>query len=213
MGISVLALRCPRCGGALRGLQQDVIFWCSACQVPHEVVGEGFVERQGSIARAVLPSDRPPLYLPLWAFGVHYATSWEDPEREALARQVPVLEWVYVTAFELHNASYFGDPGQIFTEKRVHLEAGPAPAASMVACTRSLEGAKAYVEPHILTVIDRRVDVTGMEMSCVIGEAMLWGVPFLDEGDVLRDGILGVKIPPAAVDELAAIRALVRTNR
>ncbi len=208
---TVLALRCSRCGGALRGLQQDAVFWCSACQVPHEVVGEGFVRRQGSTAQAALPSDRPPLYLPLWAFHVQYATSWEDPEREALARQMPALEWVYVTAFELHNAFYFGDPGQIFTEKRVHLEAGPA--APVVACTRSLADAKAYVEPHILSVIDRRVDVTGMELSCAIGEAMLWGVPFLDQGDVLRDGILGLKLPAAAVDELGAIRALVGTKR
>ncbi|MFI5339601.1 MAG: hypothetical protein ACHQ7N_07165 [Candidatus Methylomirabilales bacterium] len=206
---TVLALRCPRCGGALRGLQQDVIFWCSACQVPHEVVGEEFVERRGSIARAALPSR--PLYLPLWAFHVQYATSWEDAEREALARQVPAVEWVYVTAFELHNASYFGDPGQIFTERRVHLEAGPP--ASVIGCSRSLEDAKAYVEPHILTIIDRRMDVTGMELSCAIGEAMLWGVPFLDEGNVLRDGILGLKIPDAAVDELGAIRALVGTKR
>jgi len=208
---TVLALKCPRCGGALQGLQQDVIFWCSACQAPHEVVGEGFVERQGSIARAAVPSDRPPLYLPPWAFHVQYATSWEDPERAALARQVPAVEWVYVTAFELHNASYFGDPGRIFTERRVHLEAGPA--ASVIGCTRSLEEAKAYVEPHILATIDRRVDVTGMELSCAIGEAMLWGVPFLDEGDALRDGILGLKIPAAAVDELSAIRALVGTRR
>lgn len=206
---TVLALKCPRCGGAVQGLQQDVIFWCSACQAPHEVVGEGFVQRQGFIAKAVLPS--PPLHLPLWAFRVQYATSWEDPEREALARQVPAVEWVYVTAFELHNASYFGDPGQIFTERRVHLETGSA--ASVIACTRNLEEAKAYVEPHILTVIDRRVDVTGMELSCAIGEAVLWGIPFLDEGDVLRDGILGLKIPAAALDDLGAIRALVGTRR
>ncbi|MGD0264574.1 MAG: hypothetical protein ABSD47_06380 [Candidatus Methylomirabilota bacterium] len=128
-----------------------------------------------------------------------------------LARQVPAVEWVYVTAFELHTASYFGDPGQIVTEKRMRLEAGPS--ASLCACTRSLEEVKAYVEPHILAIIDRRVDVTGLELSCAIGEAILWGVPFLDEGDVLRDGILGLKIPGAALDELGAIRALVWTKR
>jgi len=207
MGITVLALRCPRCGDTLRGLQRDVIFWCSACQVPYEAAGEGFVERLGSIARAALPSGYPVIHLPLWAFRVQYAMAWEDAEREARARQIPALEWVYVIAFELHNASYFGDPGQIFTERRVSLEAGSA--ASMVACTRSLEDAKAYVEPHILTVIDRRVDVTGMELSCAIGETRLWGVPFLDQGNMLQDGIFGLKIPAAAVDELGAVRALV----
>jgi hypothetical protein len=189
-----------------------VLFWCAACQVPYEVIGEVFVARQGAIARAILPSDRPPLHLPLWAFRVQYATTWEDREREALARhQVPPVEWVYVTAFELHNASYFGDPGQIFTERRVRLEAGAA--ASVIGCTRSLEEAKAYVEPHLLRIIDRRVDVTGMELSCAIGEAVLWGLPFFDEGDALRDGILGLKLPVAAVDELGAIRNQVGARR
>lgn len=210
-GPTVLALRCPRCGGPLSGLQQDVVFWCSACQVPHEVVGGTFVARRGLIARAAGHADRPPLHLPVWAFRVNYASHWEDPEREALARQVPGVEWVYVTGFELHNASYFGDPGQIFTQRMVHPEAGdPAP---LVGCTRSLEEAKGYVEPHLLTIIDRRVDVTGLELSCAIGEALLWGVPFFDEGDTLRDGILGLKIPAAAVDELGAIRAHGRTGR
>ena len=206
---TVLSLKCLRCGGALRGLQQDVVFWCSACQVPHEVVQEGFVERRGAVARAAAAS--PSLYLPLWAFRVEYATAWEDREREALARLVPRVEWVYVTAFELHNASYFGDPGQMFTEKGVRLEAGPA--AWLVGCTRSLEEAKAYVEPHLLTIIDRRVDVTGMELSCAIGEAILWGIPFLDEGDAVRDGVLGLRLPAVAVDELQAIRAHVGTKR
>ena len=202
---TVLALRCPRCGGVFRALQQDVVFWCNDCQVPHEVVGEAFVGRQGSIARAALQSDQPVLHLPLWAFRVQYETSWEDPERQALARLIPPVEWVYVTGFELHNASYFGDPGMIFTEKRVRLE--PASPALVVGCTRSLEEAKAYVEPHLLTVIDRRVDVTGLEMSCAIGDVVLWGIPYFDEGEALRDGILGLKIPAAAVDEAGAIRA------
>ena len=208
---TVLALRCPRCGGGFRGLQQDVVFWCSHCQVPHEVVGEAFVGRQGATARAALSSDRPVLHLPLWAFRVQYATSWKDPERQALARQIPPVEWVYVTGFELHNASYFGDPGMIYTEKRVRLE--PASPALVMGCTRSLEAAKAYVQPHLMTVIDRRVDVTGLEISCAIQDVMLWAIPYFDEGEVLRDGILGLKVPAAAVDEVGAIRAYLGATR
>jgi hypothetical protein len=192
-------------------LQQDVVFWCSDCHVPHEVVGEAFVARQGATARAALSSDRPVLHLPLWVFRVQYATSWEEPERQALARQIPPVEWVYVTGFELHNASYFGDPGMIYTEKRLRLE--PASPALVVGCTRSLEEAKAYVEPHLLTVIDRRVDVTGLEMSCAIKDVMLWGIPYFDEGDALRDGILGLRAPAAAVDEVGAIRACLGATR
>lgn len=210
-GPTVLVLRCPRCGGPLSGLQQDVVFWCGGCQVAHEVVGETFVERRGFIAGAAAQANRPILHLPVWAFRVDYATHWEDPERETLARQVPRVEWVYVTGFELHNASYFGDPGQIFTQRMVRLE--PGAPASLVGCTRTLEEAKAYVEPHLLTLIDRRVDVTGLELSCAIGEALLWGVPFFDEGTTVRDGILGLKILAAAVDELGAVREHGRAER
>ena len=207
----VLPLRCPRCGASLLGLQQDVLFWCGACQIPHEVVGDSFVERQGQIARAVVQSEGSTLHLPVWAFHVYYATTWEDPERESLAQQIPRVERVYVTGFELHNASYFGDPGQVFTEARVSLEQdGPA---SFVACTRGMQDAKAHIEPHILTIIDRRVDITGMELSCTIGETWLWGVPFFDDGKFLRDGIVGLKIPAAAVDDVAGIRAHARAKR
>jgi hypothetical protein len=64
-----------------------------------------------------------------------------------------------------------------------------------------------------LTVIDRRVDVTGLEMSCAIREVVLWGVPYVDEGEALRDGILGLKVPAAAVDEVGAIRACLGARR
>lgn len=208
---TVLSLRCPRCGMPLAGLQQDVLFWCSTCQVPHEVVGDSFVERQGQIARVLVRTEGSTLHLPVWAFRVYYLTCWEDPKREPLAQQIPRVERVYVTGFELHNASYFGDPGQVFTEARVGLE--PGGPASLVACTRGLEEAKAYVEPHLLRIIDRRVDITGMELSCTIGEARLWGVPFFDDGEFLRDGIVGLKIPAVAVADVAGIRARARAKQ
>lgn len=208
---TALALRCPRCGEPLRGLQQDVVFWCAACHVPHEVVDGTFIERRASIARPAVSGEDSILHLPVWAFRVEYACRWEDPARALLARQVPAVEWVYVTGFELHNASYFGDPGMIFTEKRIRLE--PASPALVVGCARSLEEAKAYIEPHLLTVIDRRVDVTGLEVSCAIKGVVLWGIPYVDEGEALRDGILGLKVPAAAVDEVSAIRACVGVRR
>lgn len=205
---TVLSLKCPSCGAALRGLQQDVVFWCNGCGVPYEIVGTTFVGRQGEKARAALPSRGATLYLPMWVFRVSSVSQWEDPDRAALPRHVPRIDWVYVTGFTLHNAFYFGDPGLIFTQKQVALEAEASthPGGLVLGCTRSLEEAKAYVQPHVLTIIDRRVDVTGLELSCSIDDAALWGIPFFDGGDMLWDGILGLKIPTAALDEMGAIR-------
>jgi hypothetical protein len=113
-------------------------------------------------------------------------------------------EWVYVTAFALTNGFYFGDPGLIFTQKRVELLPGdPAP---LIGGTRSLEGAKAFVESHLLSVLDRRVDVTGVKMGCAIDEAVVWAVPYYDDGLTLTDGVVGLELPGAALDEIGALR-------
>jgi hypothetical protein len=136
---------------------------------------------------------------------VHVVSQWDDPEREANARRLPPAEWVYVTAFDLHNPSYFGDPGLIFTQKRVQLE--PVATAPAFGCTRSLEEAKAFVEPHLLTIIDRRVDVTGLTLSAVVEEVVLWGIPFADQGESFQDCIVGLKYPAAALNDVGALRA------
>jgi hypothetical protein len=57
------------------------------------------------------------------------------------------------------------------------------------------------------------VDVTGLELACTIGEAVLWGIPYFDEGQALRDGILGLRIPAVAVDEIGPLRAWMKERR
>ena len=208
---TVLSLRCPGCGGRLQGLPQDVVFWCDGCGKLHEVVQGAFLGRVGSVARPVQPSAGSLFHLPVWAFRVEVVWQWQDPERAAMAQHIAAFDWVYVTGFALHNAFYFGDPGVIFTQKRVALEA--AETAPVLGCTRSLEEARAYIEPHLLTIMDRRVDVTGLKITSTIGEAVLWGIPFFDQGESLRDGILGLRIPAAAVDEIGSFRAWLKGRR
>ena len=202
---AVLPLRCPVCAGALRGLPQDVVFCCDQCGVYREVVQERFLERAAKAARPVLPRTGTLLRLPMWAFHVYSLWQWQDPRRASQAQRFPAIGWVYVTAFTLHNAFYFGDPGLIFTQKHVTLDAAdPAP---ILGCARGLEEAKAFIEPHLLTIMDRRVDVTGVELATTIKEVVLWGIPYFDEGQSLYDGILGLEIPAVAVDEIGPLRA------
>ncbi len=202
----ILPLRCPRCGGGLAGLPHDVVFWCGGCTLPLEVVQGQLIERRGSTARAVIDLPGTRRHLPVWALRVQVASSWEDPEREASAKHVPLSEWVYITAFDLNNPSYFGDPGLVFTQKRVQLE--PAAPVPTMGCSRSLEEAKAFVEPHLLTIVDRRVDVTGLTLSAAIQDVVLWGIPFADQGAVLQDCIVGLKYPAAALNDVEALRSM-----
>jgi hypothetical protein len=135
---------------------------------------------------------------------VRAAWAWSgEARRDGAGWTAP--DWVYVTAFLLSNGFYFGDPGLLFTQKRVQLSPGdPAP---LLGGTRGLEAAKVFVEPHLLSLLDRRTDVTGVEMSCAIDEAILWAIPYYDDGLTLTDGILGCTLPGAALDEIGALRA------
>lgn len=201
---TVLQLRCPRCGGALHGTPQAVLFWCADCHAVHEVSDGRFVARRAQTAAPTLPARSGFRHLPLWAFRVRADFAWPEPGvGEGTAWHPP--DWVYVTAFALSNGFYYGDPGLIFTQKRVELSPGePAP---ILGGTRGLEEAKVFVEPHILGLLDRRIDVTGAELSCVIDDVVLWAVPFADDGMTLSDGILGLTLPGAALDEIGALRA------
>ncbi len=203
---TMLPLVCPECGEALRGLGQDVVFWCQGCGRVVEVVGDKFVQRTFHTAAAADPSRRTALHLPLWAFRVQARCEWPDPKREAEASLVPPLPWIYVTGFSLHNPSYFGDPGLIFSERRVELRS-TEPAAPLLACVRGVDAASAFVESHLLTILDRRVDVTGLRLTCSIDAERLWAVPFFEAGELLEDGILGLRLPAGAVNDLASIRA------
>lgn len=69
-----------------------------------------------------------------------------------------------------------------------------------------MEEAKLFVESHLLSILDRREDVTGVEVSCLIDEAVLWAIPYSDDGVTLTDGILGLTLPGAALDEIGALR-------
>ena len=200
----ILPLRCPGCGGALHGTPQSVLFWCEDCRSAREVVAGAFVSRPTQTARSVRPGPGRLCHLPLW--GLRVRAAWErSGEVRGGNADWTAPDWVYVTGFALSNGFYFGDPGLIFTQRRVELSPGdPAP---LLGGTRSLEEAKIFVEPHLLSLLDRRADVTGVEMSWTIDEAVVWGIPYYDDGRTLTDGILGCKLPGAALDEIGALRA------
>ena len=202
---TLLPLRCPDCGGRLLGAEQDVVFWCATCAVPQEVVGERFVARQGSLAAAPGCTGRQ-LYLPVWGFEVRTAVRWADSASAERVRGLPPLERVYVTGFSLAHAAYFGDPGLLFTQRGVRLEPEGGRGRWVAGCVRSWEDAQAYIEPHLLSILDRRADVTGATLEVKVVSGILWGVPFVDEGERVRDGILGLTYPAAALMDLEVIR-------
>jgi hypothetical protein len=175
-----------------------------------EVVEGRFAPRPAATAEVSLEGSGRLLYLPVWGFRVRVTLArMEGVEGAERGWQLP--EWVYVTAFALSNGFYFGDPGLILTQRRAALTAGqPAP---VIGGTRSQEGAKGFVEPHLLALLDRRADVTGLSLAACVEEAVLWGVPYFDDGLTLTDGIMGLKLPGVALEEIGALRAFWERRR
>ncbi len=201
--IAVVQLTCPKCSRPLHGSPQAILFWCERCRTLFEVEEESLVARRMETAQPRLPSPGRLVHLPVWAFRVRASWTWpEAPAQPILAWKPP--KWVYVTAFAISNAFYFGDPGLLFTQKHVELAAGDR--APLAGGTRSRTEAEAFVEFHLLNLLDRRADVTGVELQCAVDDAVLWGIPSYDDGLTLVDGILGLKIPGAALEEIGALR-------
>ncbi len=204
MSAVVLALNCPRCGGSFGGAGQDVVFWCAACRLPFEVEGGRFAPRRGAVAQATAASSGTLIHLPVWAFRVHSTMTWGDPSKTERGRALPAIPWVYVAGFRVHNASYFADAGQLFTARQPALT--PADAGVVIGCSRGMADAALFVEAHLLAVIDRHVDVTGLSLEVEVAEAVLWGIPYFDEGTMVRDGIIEEAIPAAVIEALPDIR-------
>jgi len=200
----VLALTCPRCGGVFGGTGQDVVFWCASCRMPFEVEHGRFAPRRGVVAQATGGSSEAMIHLPVWAFRVRSAMAWADPGKAERAQALPPIPWVYVAGFRVHNASYFADAGQVFTGRQPALT--PADGGVVMGCTRGMADAAVFVEAHLLAVIDRHVDVTGLTLQVEVAEAVLWGIPYVDEGTLMRDGIVGETLPAAVIEALPEIR-------
>jgi hypothetical protein len=137
---------------------------------------------------------------------VRIGVCWADPASAERVRGLPPLERVYVTGFGLAHAAYFGDPGLLFTQRGLRLEPAAGRGRWLPGCVRSWEEAQAYIEPHLLSILDRRVDVTGSTLEVEVLSGTLWGVPFVDEGERVRDAILGLTYPAAALMDLEVIR-------
>jgi len=204
MSAVVLALRCPQCGGEFGGTAQDVVFWCATCRAPFEVTGSTFQARKGALAQAMIASGGDPIHLPVWAFRVRTTLTWQDAAKAERARELPPIAWVYVTAFQVHNPSYFGDAGKLLTARQPDFR--PADTGLPLGCARGMDDATRFVDAHLLGLIDRHVDVTGLTLRTAITETVLWGIPYFDEGAVVRDGIFGETIPAAVVEALPDIR-------
>ena len=207
-----MALKCPDCGNRLLGLEQDKVFTCGPCRLAYELTRSGFEPRPLHFAKPQNEYPRVPvIYLPFYRFKVEFVAESQDPRQIEAAERYSDIDTIWVMGFNLVRASYFGDLGLIYTETRTQIQEetdtyGKTDKYRVGGCGRTVEEAKIYTKLFLLLMIDKRKDITGMDLSPLIHETSIWGFPFYDFSDKLVDGIKGREIPAFALDDIEALR-------
>ena len=212
MALSVLALRCGRCGEELRGLDGDRAFCCAPCATAWEVEDGRFVARPFRALEPVIGGKGERLWLPFWRLGVSVHAEGENRAACDALRAVAAVGRAWVRAFWLTSAFYVGDPGQRMTgagfEERLRADALPCCAGTRLGSSEAMQLAELF----LLAAADRSADITGVKAHFDFTERALVAVPFrLFEGDAynMTDGF---GYSPRALSDLAALRERARAT-
>jgi len=214
MAVKVIPLKCPECAGILSGFENDRIFFCANCQSGWDFSSEIYKPLRVSYARAKkIPSQYQMLfYLPFYFYQVVLEMTLDREVSDTVARIIKDLNYIYVAGFQLLRENYFGDLGLIYTESRLALEEDKERNSQawqrIGSATRGLDDVEPYLKHYPLLIVDKRQDITGMELRVRKSFDRIWAVPFFDLGKQIQDGILGRTFSSYALDTIDEFRKI-----
>lgn len=215
--VEVTALVCPDCGAGLDGLRYDRLFTCAPCA--RALLVEDGRTRLIPFTRARAGAGDSParrvLWLPFWELATVVTVGDDQGRAAALVDIAAGLRRVWVAGFAVRRPEIFGEPGVLFTECDTRLEPageGGEPAR-MVGCCRGPGLVERYARLTVLRILDRRADVTDVDVDVRVTRTDLWAVPFDDQGQRLLCPATGSSLPQAAFEDLGEIRAATRGPR
>lgn len=191
-GLQVIPLKCPQCRTQLDAEDQDVVYYCAQCSEGFELTGNKFSPVQVRFALPQCSREGTPLYLPLWCFGVE--PQFQSKNRFKLTRIKQfgfAFRNVFVEGFSRVATSLRLDIGLLYTNAQVTFETIPYNA--LRGCSRRRKDAEKFAKIIVLALVDKKVDITGVDVQLNVQEAALVGFPFYKEDMAYYDGILGRK--------------------
>jgi hypothetical protein len=212
--LKVVPLVCPGCGNTMSGLRYDRVFICMRCKQGNQldIKSADWVAHPLKFAAQENHADIANLFLPVWEIKVEVSAAPSNRAQEVSLRRLEDVDSVFVLAFNMIRPSYYGDIGLFYTEKGVTLtETSQPPKSSfVVGCTRTFEDAFNYARLFVTLMLDKKADVTGMDIDVRTKDSTLWAVPFTESGNHVIDLITGTKIPAFAVDDLDDIKRIAK---
>ena len=208
--VKAVPLVCPDCSKFLGGLAYDNIFFCVNCQQGLSAGERGWKKHPLFAAAPESEGARIDFYLPLWEIAIAARAKASNPRQEQALTALGEFERVWVTAFAAFKPSYFGDLGLRFTERKIvpKRQEALAPGRFVAGCSRKLEEALAYVELFLAAIIDRKADVTGLELAVKAKSVNIWAIPFSEAGDKIVDLVSGAVLPSFTLEDLEEIKRI-----
>ncbi len=200
----VLPCVCPECGSDLRGLPNDGVFFCNNCRVAVEFETGVPVQFKVRFIAPNITSEGEKLYLPFWQ--IHFSTRFSGKDAKQIARaEQAQFRRVLIAGCKMHGYLLYGDLSLLlsYDDPQTNPDAHAYPVSG---CRRTSEQAKKRLHTLLLAMIDKKVDITGLEVRTDITDISILGIPFFDFKDYLIDGLTGRKILSRAFDDLSAIR-------
>lgn len=212
MALKVIPLKCLNCASLLNGFENDWIFFCASCQLGWDFSAQKPTPLRLSYARAkkLPPQYQMLFYLPFYYYQVSFNLSAPKQISPRVNLLLQELRYIYVPAYQLLRESYFGDLGLIYTEAGIKLEEETQlfrPDAQKIgSATRCPSDAKPYLNYYPLLIIDKKQDITGMELKVNSSLDRIWAIPFFDLGKEIQEGILGKTFPLYALETIDEFR-------
>ncbi len=214
--IRVIPLLCPNtdCGRTLACLQYDKLFTCEPCQTAFRIENGRLHPHGITFAALQGTAQHPLLYFPFWKLSVDVVTRSVNDKQENTMRGLGKIHTLWVTGFSIRRPDFHGDPGMLMSAKQCDIPRANQPPAGVVVTgiTRDPEEAARYGEICVTSLLDKRADVTGMDIRVHVNDIALWALPFEDQGDAVVDLTTNTRLPANAIDDLAEIRSAHRTS-
>ncbi len=215
--VKVIPLACPDCGQNLLGLRFDRVFFCNQCRqglLPAETQNN-WERFPMSFAGSNFPHLKPAFHLPVWEVRIVGTGTPTSTSQEVALRWLSRKRSVWVPGYSAFRQSYYGDIGLLYTEKDIQLDplSRPPPGAFLAGCAKTVPEVIRYVELMVTLMVDRRSDVTGMELSIETRDARIWGIPFIEHEDKAVELVTGKDVPSFSIDDMADILAIARRRR
>ena len=148
--------------------------------------------------------------MPFWKLQVAVGTEEVSRQQHSVLVALGDIDTLWITGFSTQRPDLHGDLGLILSERRIAVRraAAPPPGKRVVGLCRSPQEAIRYGDIFIMTMVDKRTDVTGMAFKLRVSNIELWALPFADRGNTVWSAIGDLTLPAVVISDLAEIRLM-----